>query len=97
MYDLRADPQGVNNLAQDLAHAGTVARLRERMMTLLREEQDPRALGQAAIFDTYQYVGGRQKGYDTWLKAQDAKLKGEAPPAEAPKRSGKSKGAKATP
>jgi len=97
LYDLRADPQGVNNLAQDLAHAGTVARLRERMMTLLREEQDPRALGQAAIFDTYQYVGGRQKGYDTWLKAQDAKLKGEAPPAEAPKRSGKSKGAKATP
>ena len=89
--------QGVNNLAQDLAHEGTVARLRGRMMALLREEQDPRALGQAAIFDTYQYVGGRQKGYDTWLKTQDAKLKGEAPPVETPKRPGKSKGTKGTP
>ena len=30
-------------------------------------------LGNGAIFDTYQYVAGRQKAYDTWLKAQESK------------------------
>ena len=34
-------------------------------------------VGEAAIFDTYSYVGGRQKGYETWLKAQEEKLAAE--------------------
>ncbi len=97
LYDLRIDPAGVNNLANDLAHAGTMELMRTRMMTLLAAEQDPRALGQAAIFDTYRYVGGRQKGYETWLKAQEAKLQLSsiegAPPAEAKKAGRKKKAA----
>jgi N-sulfoglucosamine sulfohydrolase len=48
--------------------------LRYRMLTKLKEEQDPRALGNGAIFDTYQYLGGRTKGYETWLKAQEERL-----------------------
>jgi N-sulfoglucosamine sulfohydrolase len=51
----------------DLTHHAKVDELRERMMTMLVEEQDPRALGNAAIFDTYKYVGSRKKGYETWL------------------------------
>jgi arylsulfatase A-like enzyme len=74
LYDLRRDPQGVNNLAHDLAHARTVEELRHRMMSLLKEEGDPRALGNGAIFDTYKYVGGRGKGYETWLKGREADL-----------------------
>jgi arylsulfatase A-like enzyme len=93
LYDLRNDPQGVNNLAQDLAHSGVLVQLRDRMMALLKEEQDPRALGNAAIFDTYQYTASRAKAYDTWLKAQDAKLKGEAPPADTGKKAGRKKAA----
>ena len=30
----------------------------------------PRALGNGAVFDQYKYVGGRTKGYETWLNAQ---------------------------
>ncbi|MDP3070890.1 MAG: sulfatase [Opitutaceae bacterium] len=91
LFDLRTDPAGVNNLAHDLAHAGTVASMRARMMQLLAEDQDPRALGQGAIFDTYKYVGARAKGYDTWLRAQEEKQKlssseGTAPALEAPKK-----------
>lgn len=74
LYDLRRDPEGVNNLAGDLAHRERLDDLRYRMMQMLRDEQDPRALGEAAIFDTYKYVGGRGKGYETWLKAQEEKL-----------------------
>ncbi len=88
LYDLRHDPQGVNNLAQDLAYREKLDDLRYRLMQMLRDEQDPRALGEAAIFDTYKYVGGRAKGYETWLKAQEEKLAAElqpkldAPPAK---------------
>ena len=97
LYDLRLDPAGVNNLAHDLAHAGTMAAMRTRMMTLLTEEKDPRALGQAAIFDTYQYVGagGSNKSYANWLKAQEEiqKLSSieSVPAAEAAKKGGKKK------
>ncbi len=74
LYDIRHDPECVNNLASDLAYAQIVEESRYRMMEMLKKEQDPRALGNAAIFDTYKYVGGRGKGYDTWLKAQDQML-----------------------
>jgi hypothetical protein len=42
------------------------------MMRMLKEEADPRALGRADVFDTYQYQGGRKKGYETWLKEKEA-------------------------
>lgn len=92
LYDLRRDPQAVNNLAGDLALREKMEDLRYRMMQMLSDEQDPRALGEAAIFDTYKYVGARNKGYETWLKAQEEKLaaelkeKLEAPPAKKGKK-----------
>ena len=61
----------------NLAHRERMEDLRYRMMQMLRDEQDPRALGEAAIFDTYKYVGARNKGYETWLKAQEEKLAAE--------------------
>ncbi len=74
LYDIQHDPECVNNLANDLAYGQTMDGLRYRMMGMLKDEQDPRALGQGAIFDTYKYVGGRAKGYETWLKEQEARV-----------------------
>jgi hypothetical protein len=74
LYDIQRDPECVNNLANDLAYTQTVEELRYKMMGMLRDEQDPRALGKGDIFDTYKYVGGRGKGYETWLNQQDPKL-----------------------
>lgn len=74
LYDLRRDPEGVVNLANDLTHAKILGELREKMMALLREDQDPRVLGQAATLERYHYTGGRAKGYETWLAAQEEKL-----------------------
>ena len=100
LYDLRRDPAGVNNLAHDLAYAATLAAMRTRMMKLLADEQDPRALGQAAIFDTYRYTGPRTKSYEVWLQTQEAKLGGVVPPDGPPaakKKSGKNKAPGVTP
>lgn len=70
LYRLADDPQCVRNLAHDPACAAVIQQLQSQMLSLLRDEQDPRALGRGAVFDTYRYVAGRAKGYDTWLKAQ---------------------------
>jgi N-sulfoglucosamine sulfohydrolase len=74
LYDLRRDPECVNNVAYDLALSAKLEELRARMQQLLRDDSDPRALGEAAVFDTYKYAGGRAKGYETWLKSQTEKL-----------------------
>lgn len=85
LYDLRRDPECVYNLANDFAHQKTLTELRDRMLRMLIEEQDPRALGNAAVFDTYKYVGGREKAYDTWLNARAAEAAATLP-AELPKK-----------
>jgi arylsulfatase A-like enzyme len=70
LYKLSDDPECVRNLAGDPFYQPTLARLREQMIGMLKAEQDPRALGNGAIFDTYKYVSGRAKGYDTWLNSR---------------------------
>ncbi len=70
LYRLSQDPSCVVNLANDPFYAPLADELAQRMMSLLREEADPRALGHGQVFDTYKYVGGRAKGYETWLNAQ---------------------------
>ena len=71
LYDLKRDPECVNNLAADLAFAPTLDEMRYTMMRLLKEDGDPRALGKGDDFDLLKYVGGRAKGYETWLKEQE--------------------------
>ncbi|MCB1086719.1 MAG: sulfatase [Verrucomicrobiae bacterium] len=99
LYRLSDDPECVRNLAEDLAFKDTVEKLRYDLMRMLEEEQDPRALGNGAIFDTYKYIGGRTKGYETWLKEQEesgvlSELKARLE-AEAAKPKGKPKKEKA--
>jgi N-sulfoglucosamine sulfohydrolase len=93
LYDIRKDPECVRNLANDLFYKQTLEGMQYRMMAMLKEEQDPRALGNGAIFDAYKYVGGRAKGYETWLKAQDAKLQEalKPKPDEGAQKAGKKK------
>lgn len=67
LYDLSRDPECVNNLAEDVVHRAKAEELRNRMLELLTADEDPRVLGKAEIFDTYKYLGGRKKGYETWL------------------------------
>ena len=71
LYRLSDDRECVRNLAHDLAFKDILDDLRYRMMGLLKEEGDPRALGQSEIFDAYEYQGNRAKGYDSWLREQE--------------------------
>ena len=73
LYRITDDPECVRNLANDLAFKEILEELRYRMVSLLKEEADPRALAKGdEIFDTYQYTAGRGKGYETWLAEKEA-------------------------
>ena len=53
-YDLQADPDCMNNLANDPAFEANIAVLRERMLEELEQQGDPRLVGDNPdIFDTY--------------------------------------------
>jgi arylsulfatase A-like enzyme len=77
LFRLSDDPRCVRNLAHDPAFAPVMNELRNRMLNVLKNEQDPRALGNGDVFDTYKYLGGRAKGYETWLAAQHEKISAE--------------------
>jgi len=70
LYDVKADPDCVKNLATDLNYAALKRKLLERMEEMLRAEGDPRMLGNASFFDTIQYTGPSRHSYDSWLRNQ---------------------------
>ncbi|HEX4129375.1 MAG TPA: sulfatase [Pirellulales bacterium] len=74
LYRLTDDPQCVKNLAADPFYAPKAEALKAQMLATLREEQDPRVLGNGSVFDTYYYTGSRRKAYDTWLAEVTSKL-----------------------
>jgi uncharacterized sulfatase len=53
LFDIKADPGCINDLAADPAHAETVGELRTRLDAYLKETGDPRVTGNGDIFETY--------------------------------------------
>jgi arylsulfatase A-like enzyme len=51
LYDLRADPDQVKNVAGDPAYTARKAELSARLLKLLTEASDPRVVGDRATFD----------------------------------------------
>lgn len=68
LYDLRKDPDCVRNLAGDPSVRPLEQQLEAEMEASLRKDQDPRILGQGAVFESYRYVGNRAHSYDNWLQ-----------------------------
>jgi len=56
LYDLRADPECLNNLALDVEWADRKEELRKRMEEELQAQNDPRMEGRGHIFDEYIYA-----------------------------------------
>lgn len=93
LYRIKDDPECIRNLASDLAFKDTMIELQSAMMQMLKNEGDPRALGRPETFDNYRYLGQRTKGYETWLKSQEAVLAPLSDPATARKNPKKAKSA----
>lgn len=57
LYDIKNDPDCINNLADNPRYRETKETLAAKLHEKLVEQEDPRALGNGAIFDTYYYMG----------------------------------------
>ncbi len=91
LYRLSDDPHGVRNLANDPAFSDTMAQLKSQMLSMLKAEGDPRALGNGSLFDTYEYTKNSPKDYGAWLKSQDEILNAAVEKETSNKKAKKSK------
>lgn len=53
LFDLATDPDCVKNLATDGAYRETIAKLHGKLIAQLKQQNDPRILGQGDVFDRY--------------------------------------------
>ena len=70
LYDLKNDPDCVNNLAAAPAQQARRAALEAQMMDELRQQGDPRMSGHGEVFDRYPYAGNERGLYDRYLKGE---------------------------
>lgn len=56
LYDLKSDPDQINNVAADPDYAKVLRRLTNHMMSELRETGDPRVVGDGSTFDRKPFV-----------------------------------------
>ena len=57
LYDLQQDPHQLHNLAENSGYRQIVTMLDEKLSQYLLQTEDPRALGQGDIFDSYPVRG----------------------------------------
>lgn len=58
LYDLKKDPDQLNNVATDAVYAEVKNELEGQLQAALKTSKDPRVIGGEAIFETYPYTGG---------------------------------------
>lgn len=74
LYDLKRDPDCVNNLAASPAHATLKAKLRVQMERELKAQGDPRMFGKGDIFDKYEYANPAQRHfYERFMRGEKIK------------------------
>ncbi len=62
LYDLKKDPEQLNNVAGEAEYAQAKAKLAKRLMDELRRTHDPRSVGGGEVFDRYRYFGTTVEG-----------------------------------
>ena len=62
LYDLRKDPDCVNNLTKNPEYKERASQLKKKLFTELKSQADPRMFGKGDIFDKYRY--GRTENTD---------------------------------
>ena len=53
LFDLASDPDCVKNLAEDASYRETAMKLHDKLIAQLKQQNDPRVLGQGDVFDNY--------------------------------------------
>src|SRR5439155_10039088 len=71
LYDLKSDPDCVNNLAENPQQERLKRELHEQMVAELKVQQDPRIFGQGHIFEEYPYADAPLRGfYERYMRGE---------------------------
>lgn len=70
LFDLKNDPDCVNNLAAAPAQQAHRAALESQMLDEFKQQGDPRMSGNGEVFDRYPYAGKERGLYDRYLKGE---------------------------
>ncbi len=71
LYDIREDPECVNNLADDSKLQPAKDALRDQLFRELREQGDPRMEGKGDVFDEYPYADKKtQHFYERYMSGE---------------------------
>ena len=71
LYHVGRDPACMDNLADDPAHAVRKAALETQLLAALRDQGDPRLLGQGHIFDSYVYAHETTRNfYERYMRGE---------------------------
>jgi arylsulfatase A-like enzyme len=74
LYDLKKDPDCVNNLAGHTDFQSLKVKLKQQLFEELTVQQDPRVLGQGHVFDEYPYADEPMRGfYERYMKGEKLK------------------------
>ncbi len=67
LYNIEQDPFCIKNLADDITLAELKSAMEKGLIEKLREQGDPRILGNGDIFDNYKYTGAVQNYYNRFM------------------------------
>ena len=74
MFDVSSDVECMKNMASDPGYAELKGRLKKQLESELREQEDPRVLGNGHIFDEYIYANnGTRSFYERYMKGEKIK------------------------
>ena len=74
MYNIKTDPECLNNLAKNAAYQKQKTMLKKQMISELKSQSDPRMSGNGAIFDRYIYADKRTRDfYNRYKKGEKLK------------------------
>lgn len=73
LYDIKKDPYCINNLAAKAQYASVIKQMDKEMTRRLKQQQDPRVMGNGDVFDRYPYAGAARDYYNRLMKGEKVK------------------------
>jgi len=71
LYDIKRDPQCMNNLAESPVYAEIKNRLRQQLTRELKSQHDPRMFGNGHVFEEYPYAdAGQRHFYERYMAGE---------------------------
>jgi len=71
MFDVKSDRECMNNLAAETGYGEMKETLRSQMLAELKQQEDPRVLGNGKLFDEYIYANeGTRSFYERYMKGE---------------------------